>query len=183
MPRTVPVIATEVPGNFQTAALWTAQISATMQWVFGTGSNGVPRFKGYQGSAQSIATGQTDAPITLDTEVYDSEGGHSTTVNPSRYTCQVAGVYRISVSGSIAPSGTGARKVGVNVNGAASIGAAVQQVPPASNTWQGAVSTDTYLNVGDYVELVVWQTSGGNLSTNAGTATAPTMCVWWLGNN
>lgn len=183
MARSTPAIANVVPGTYETAALWTAQVSATMQWVFGTGSNGVPRFKGYQTSTQSLATGQTDNPITLDTESYDSEGGHSTTTNPSRYVCQVPGLYRITVTGSMAPNGTGARKVGINVNGVSLTGAGVQQVPPASNTWQGAVSTEAFLNAGDYVELVIWQTSGGALSTNAGNSTTPTMCLWWIGNN
>jgi hypothetical protein len=181
MPRTTPVIATEVPGDFITSALWNAQVLATMQWLFGTGaSSGVPRFSGYASTAQAFATGTSYSPLNLDAEVYDSEGGHSTTTNSSRYTVQVPGLYRITAQSAFAVNSSGARAVAIGVNGTAS--KACQGAPPPSNSWSNQVTWETYLNVGDFVEAMTWQNSGGALSTVTG-GMGPSLSVWWIGNN
>jgi hypothetical protein len=179
--RTVPVVANEVPGNFITSALWTAQVSATMNFLMGSGSNGVPRFKGWQSSAQSIATGATDTPITLDTEDYDSDNGHSTVTNSSRYTVQVAGTYRVIAVGGFTTNSVGNRKLGINVNGTNARGASIQQPALASNSWVGAVSTELALSVGDYIEMVMWHTSTTTpLTTAIGVGFGPAMSVCWI---
>jgi hypothetical protein len=188
MARSTPVIATEVPGNFVISALWNAQVAATMQWLFGTGSNGVPRFKGYASTAQPIAgvasgTNPVDVPINLDTEVYDSEGGHSTTTNPSRYTCQVPGLYRLTAVGGFPTNGTGDRKVGININGVPPPGSVVQGVPSSARSWSACVSVEQYLNAGDYVEMVMWQTNTTALNTAVFSGYGPALSVWWIGNN
>lgn len=181
MARTVPVSLTEAPGNYITAALWTAQVKATMDYLMGSGTNGVPRFKGWQSSAQSIVTGATDAPITLDTEDYDSDNGHSTVTNSSRYTVQVAGTYRITAVGGFTTNSVGNRKLGINVNGANARGASIQQVSMASNSWVGAVSTELALSVGDYIEMVMWHTSTTTpLTTAVGVGFGPAMSVCWI---
>lgn len=180
MTRTVPISASEAPGNFLTGALWTAQVKAAMDFLMGSGTNGVPRFKGYASTAQSLATGTTDTPITLDTEDYDSDNGHSTSTNTSRYTIQVAGTYAIAATLAIATNATGNRKAGININGANARGGAVQAPGFASNSWCTAVYTEQPLSVGDYVELVGWQTSGGALSTSATTGFGPTLMCHWL---
>lgn len=182
MPRTVPISAVETPGSYLTGALWTAQVKAAMDFLMGSGTNGVPRFKGYASTAQSIATGTTDTPITLDTEDYDSDNGHSTTTNTSRYTVQVAGTYSILGTLAFATNATGNRKAGININGANARGGAIQAPGFASNSFCEVVATDQFLNVGDYIELVGWQTSGAALSTSATTGFGPTlMCKWISG--
>lgn len=179
MARTVPVVANEVPGNFLTGALWTSQVSAIMQWTMGSGTNGVPRFKGYAASTQSIGTGTTDIPLNLDTEDWDSDNGHSTSTNTSRYTVQVAGTYRVTGVGGVVSSATGNRKLGINLNGVNVRGAAVQQASLATNSWCGCVSTEVACVVGDYIEVVIWQSSGGPLNTATGSSFGPSlMCCW-----
>lgn len=180
MPRSTPVIANEAPGDFITGALWNAQVGAALQWLFGTGANGIPRFKGNASTGQAFATGTTFSPVSLDAEVYDSEGGHSTVTNPSRYTCQVPGLYRITAMSSFTTNSTGSRAVGVGVNGASVLQS--QGMPPSGNSWSNQVTVDQYLNAGDYVEVLTWQNSGGSLSTGTGSL-APTLTVWWIGNN
>ncbi|MCX5239840.1 hypothetical protein OG824_32025 [Streptomyces prunicolor] len=180
MTRTVPVSASEAPGNYLTGALWAAQVKATMDFLMGSGTNGVPRFKGYASSAQSLATGTADIPLTLDTEDYDSDNGHSTSTNTSRYTIQVAGTYLLLGTAAIATSATGNRKLGINVNGANARGGVVQAPGFASNSWCGGVSTSQALSVGDYVELVAWQNSGGALNTSATTGFGPTLMCQWI---
>jgi len=179
VPRTVPVSATESPGNYLTGALWTAQVKATMDYLMGSGTNGVPRFKGYASTGQSLTTGQTDVAITLDTEDYDSDNGHSTSTNTSRYTIQVAGTYLLLGTGAFTASATGNRKLGININGANARGGTFQGPGMATNSWSATVCVEQALIVGDYVELAMWQTSGGNLSTSASTGFGPTlMCQW-----
>lgn len=181
MARTVPVPVTEVPGNFITSALWTAQVAATMNWTMGSGSNGPPRFKGYATSAQTITSGSgSDTPISLDTEAYDSDNGHSTTTNTSRYVIQVAGTYLILATGAFDINATGNRKVGINVNGANALGGAFTGPSMSSNSWVASVGVYQALNVGDYVELVMWQTSGANLVTKFGGAFGPALMCHWI---
>jgi hypothetical protein len=177
--RSLPAIATEVPGNFITSALWASQVTATMQWMMGNATNGVPRFKGYAATTQPLASATTDTAINLDTEQWDSDGGHSTTTNPSRYTVQVAGQYHVVVVGSFPTNATGDRKLGVNVNGAAAMGSVTQQAAPSAHSWSGCVAVDLSLNVGDYVEMTMWQTSGVSLAPNASTSFGPCMSLTW----
>ncbi|ELP67710.1 hypothetical protein STRTUCAR8_08543 [Streptomyces turgidiscabies Car8] len=180
MPRTVPASASEAPGNYLTGALWSAQVKATMDFLMGSGTNGVPRFKGWASSSQSIATGTTDVAITLDTEDYDSDNGHSTSTNTSRYTIQVAGTYRVVALGGFAANATGNRKLGININGTAVRAGSIQQQGIASNSWNGCVVTEVACSVGDYIEIAMWQTSGGSLSTAASLGFGPALMVCWI---
>ncbi|MFC8676667.1 hypothetical protein ACFUEN_28780 [Streptomyces griseorubiginosus] len=180
MPRIVPVSVSESPGNYITSALWIAQVKATMDFLMGSGTNGVPRFKGYASTTQSVASGTTDTAIALDTEDYDSDNGHSTVTNNSRYTVQVAGTYLIAATLGFATNATGNRKVGINVNGANARGGVVQSNAFASNSFCASVVTEQALAVGDYVELVGWQTSGAALNTAAGTGFGPVLMCHWI---
>lgn len=181
MARTLPTIATEVPGGFVLSSLWNAQVGATMQWFFGSGANnGVPRFFGTASTGQAFASTQSFSSINIDSQVYDSEGGHSTTTNPSRYTVQVPGMYRLVGQSSFGINSSGARAVAVAVNG--SQVQQIQAAPPPANTWAAQVSTERYLNVGDYVEVRTWQNSGSALTTGS-SGLAPSLSVWWIGNN
>lgn len=181
MPRTVPVSVNESPGNYITAALWTAQVKAPMDFLMGSGSNGVPRFKGYASTTQSIANGSgSDTVLTLDTEDYDSDNGHSVSTNTSRYTIQVAGTYLILATASFPTNATGNRKLGINISGSPARGGVFQGPAMASNSWAAGVSVEQALVVGDYVEMAVWQTSGAPLSTNASTGFGPALMCHWI---
>lgn len=180
MARTVPVSVTESPGSFLTGALWTAQVKAAMDFLMGSGTNGVPRFKGYASTAQSLASGTADIALTLDTEDYDSDNGHSTSTNTSRYTVQVAGTYLIMGTAAIATSATGNRKLGININGVNARGGTVQGPGFASNSWCAIVCTTQALVAGDYIELVAWQNSGSPQNTSATTGFGPTLMCHWI---
>lgn len=184
MARTAPVPATESPGLYQTSALWNAQVEATGLWLFGTGANGVPRFKGYATVGQSIASGTTNISILLDSEVYDSDGGHSTSSQTSRYVCQVPGTYLIYAVGGFAANTAGTRELGIIVNGVSAIGSTIQSAPALTgNSWVGSVMTTSGLNAGDYVELQMWQSSGSTLATaTTSTADGPMLALHWISN-
>lgn len=171
---TIPTIPTEVPGNFWTSALWNTNVLGGLNYLFAP-----VRFKGYSSTAQSIANSTSSTVLTLDTEVVDSDGGHSTTTNTSRYTAQTAGLYYISGSVCYATNSAGTRTLQVFQNGAGITGSAVQSMPSASNGASVFTATIAQLAVGDYVELATWQNSGTNpLATSTTNAIATTMCLF-----
>ncbi|MEU6347230.1 hypothetical protein ABZ883_40560 [Streptomyces sp. NPDC046977] len=179
MPRTVPVIATETPGLVVTSALWNAAVKAMGDFLMGGGSNGVPRFQGYQGSAQSLSTA-TFTSITLDQETIDSDGGHSTTTNPSRYVIQVPGTYFLLGEACFPSNATGNRGSRLQVNGANVQGAATM-IPTASGNACGApAGALVALNAGDYVEIQGFQSSGGALNTATATDLSSSLKVLWV---
>ncbi|MGW2520433.1 hypothetical protein ACWC09_26160 [Streptomyces sp. NPDC001617] len=180
MSRTVPSIATESPGNYETAALWNAQVGGVMQWMLGSGANGLPRFSGYQVTTQAL-TDNTWTSLTIDTEDFDSDGGHSTTTNTSRYTCQVAGTYLVTGIAAFAAGTVGNRAARLALNGTSVRGSFVK-MGSATATHSSAISTTRHvvMAVGDYVELQGLQTSGASLNTNSATDVACSLSLQWV---
>lgn len=176
--RTVPVSVTETPGSYITSAWQNAQVKALTDW-----STGVPVFLAYQQTAQTVIT-STFTAATLDTEIFDTDGGHSTTTNTSRYTVQVAGKYRFEAAGVFTGNATGIRAVKLVVNGAASGVITSERVVAAINGFDTPVTTSAtiQLAVGDYVEAQIYQSSGGNLAThtNASFEYVTYMGAWWI---
>lgn len=128
--------------------------------------------------SQSIPTG-TWGIITFDAEDVDTYGGHSTTVNTSRYTCQFAGWYRVGGRAAFTSNATGSRGARVHINanyipgGATLVGA---------GTLAGIPQTDhiLYLNVGDYVEIAGGHNAGVSLSTAVTFEALSMMYVEWI---
>jgi hypothetical protein len=97
----------------------------------------------------------------------DTRNGHSTSVNTSRYTAQVAGRYLIAGGFSVDVNGTGSRGVVFAKNGGfidgtqvmlASSGGLVSTIVPAR-------SKTINLAIGDDVEIYGYQNAGGALNT------------------
>lgn len=163
---TIPTIPTEVPGNFWTSALWNANILNGLGYLFAP-----VRFKAYSSTTQSITSGAANGVVlTLDTEIVDSDGGHSTVTNTSRYTAQTAGLYWVCGTVCFSTSATGARALQILVNGTGTAGNLIQSAATSTNGGSVLTSSLVQLAVGDYVELFAWQTSGGNLTTSTGAA-------------
>lgn len=174
MARTVPVSVTETPGNSLTAALWNAQVKATIDFL-----TSPPRFKGYATVAQSIPNNAFTS-LSLDAELWDSDGGHSTVSATSRYVCQVAGTYAVVGAASIVGNATGGRGVQITVNGNAITGTELLTNNNGTGSWSGQTVCEVPLNVGDYVEVQAYQNSGGALNTNNFAPLAPAMTVRWV---
>nr|WSX48897.1 hypothetical protein OG409_08005 [Streptomyces sp. NBC_00974] len=113
---------------------------------------------------QSVANGAW-AVMTFDTEITDSYSGHSLVTNTSRYTCQLAGWYRVTVRAAFAANATGSRGARIHKNGAFIQGAANLC---GAGTLNGIVEAShiLLLAAGDYVEGAAGQNSGGALSTS-----------------
>lgn len=115
---------------------------------------------------QSISD-STFTAVAFNTEVADTDGGHSTTTNTTRYVVQTAGTWRITANVPWATNAAGKRELFIRVNGATDWSSSA--ITAGSNVSLGMSVTDNIpLNVGDYVEAVVWQSSGAALNvTNA----------------
>lgn len=174
---TVPVTRTWVAGEVVTAAHFNTNIRDVLQFLLAP-----PIFRGRQTSAQSIAN-ITSVAITLDTEDFDTAGGHSTVSNTSRYTAVYPGYYQHSGGLSYSSDATGTRaaewgKNGTLINGGSALLSAVN-----GNSTRLATRTDyTFLNVGDYLELFAFQNRGSALNTAVTNQEQSTMAVKWESN-
>jgi hypothetical protein len=145
----VPTPASEVPGNFITAALWNANVYNGLTYLLNP-----PTFTGHQATGQALNT-SSGVAIAIDTEDIDTYSGHSNTTNSSRYTAQVAGYYL--VWGAVSAAGTTSEngifmwvaKNGVEVTGSR----AVAPYNSSHNYNSPTVPVFVQMNVGDYVEL------------------------------
>lgn len=168
MTRVAPTMGTAVAGNYETAAFWNANVLALGLFLLSP-----PSFFGYQthsASPQSILN-NTFTAVLLDTEVYDPDGGHSTVTNTSRFTCQVAGRYQFDGTVAFASNATGFRAAKFQVNGATPSPVGSERAAAATSSFATvSVSTELQLAVGDYVELMAFQNSGGSLNLDSNTA-------------
>jgi hypothetical protein len=116
-------------------------------------------------TSQAITTATLTA-LALNSERFDNDAIHDTATNNSRLTCKTAGKYQISGSIEWASNATGERHCYIRLNGATSISAIVSPAV-ATNVTAMSITTIYDLAVNDYVELAVYQTSGGNLNINS----------------
>lgn len=130
------------------------------------------RCSAYNSAAQSIPD-STSTIITYDTEDYDIGSIHSVASNTGRMTIPVGGdgYYAINSTILFAPSAVGSRIARFQKNGTLLIYAQgiVATVSAAQVTTVG-IQVTVFLVAGDYIEVVVFQDSGGALNTGASTA-------------
>lgn len=123
----------------------------------------------YNSAAQTIGDASWTA-LTFDSEAYDTDGMHSTSTNTSRLTCVTAGKYLVHGQVTFAANATGSRWVAIKKNGTFYVN---ESRPNAGSSSTVVFHVDLLVDlaVNDYVELFVFQTSGGNLNVNGGNAT------------
>jgi len=131
---------------------------------------------------QTIADA-TQTEISFSHERWDT-GANSTypngfwaIANPTRLTAVVSGNYIITGHVVFAANATGCRSINIRLtSGAVASIIAEHGHPAVATAARGtamSIATAFYMQVGDYVELRVHQTSGGNLDVQ--TAAAPNM--------
>lgn len=128
-----------------------------------------PIFTGTQTNPQSVPNNAFTA-VTIDNEVIDTAGGHDNAVNPSRYVCQVAGIYLLTGVVVFPTTGTGTRGCSIGLNGSTNgiAGSEMLIAPsPGFATVVPAIPTYQRLAVGDSVSLLAFQNSGAALSTSS----------------
>ena len=137
----------------------------------------VPIVTAGQSVAQSLAN-NTWTSLTLDTTVVDSYGMHSNSVNNSRAVAQVAGWYIACGTCGFVANATGFRQIRLTKNGT-QVGFSIATYPVVSASVATVMVTPTleiFLNVGDYLEVQGFQTSGGALNT---TGADPSLTATW----
>lgn len=164
-------------------ATWGDGVRAALSFVAGDSASGnsKPMCRVYNSAALSVATA-TNTVLTMDSERYDVGSCHSTSSNTSRLTVPAGcgGIYHIGGVAMFAANATGVRAIWLMLNGATRI---VQQAQPASSATDQSitVSCDYKLTAADYVELYVYQSSGGLLNINSSANYSPEMWFHWLG--
>lgn len=160
-------------------ASWGDTVRDDLEWF----ANNRPRARVYNSAAESITTG-TNTALTFNTERYDTGGCHSTVSNTSRLTVPSGGggLYHIGGTITFAANATGDRALWIQLNGATRL---VQDLRRASGTFETSINVvcDYVLAAGDYVELYVFQSSGGNLNVNASSAYTPEFWFRWVCNS
>ena len=120
------------------------------------------RCSAYNDSAQVISN-TTETPIALNQTTFDTDSMHDDSTNNTRVIFTTAGTYVVTTHASFASNATGYRKITLRLNGST----IVNQIRVA-----GFSATDNFttmctiwtFDADDYVEMVVYQNSGGNLN-------------------
>lgn len=177
---TVPTPSTQVAGTPVPAATVNSQGNLANYLAGRVESGGArkPLARLRATAVQSIPNNAFTS-VTFDTETFDYDNSHTTT---SRYTAGTAGVYLVSGQCGFVGNATGARDIQLAVNGTAYSDSenGFATVPNAGNIGLVIATDLVQLNVGDYLELQVFQSSGGALNTLIGGAANPRMTVMWV---
>lgn len=176
---TVPVTRTWVAGEVVLASHFNSNIRDVLNYLLSP-----PILEIYQSVAQTLTTSVV-SPITMTSEVVDSSGMHSTSSDTSRAVAVYPGYYVFAGSIAFTGSAAGNRVLQWQKNGSASIASADATFPP----WSASVNIYNlrtkliFLNVGDYVESMGYQDSGGNLLTVASPVDVSSgMTAFWKSN-
>lgn len=172
---TVPVEMTFVAGAVLTAAQLNTNVRDAINFIIAP-----PLAVVRQTVAQSIPN-STFTPYTFDTEDIDRDGMHSTSSNTGRLTAQTAGWYSLQGSGTFVASGVSAGEVvGFQTNGTGDEFGSHFAVTNAGFPGQMTVAATSYLNVGDYVQLMGFQGTGGAINSSVGATGAPRFQALWV---
>lgn len=117
----------------------------------------------------------------MQSNIVDTDGGHSTSVNNTRYTCQVAGWYYVKGSTSWTTVGVQSRIDAVIAKNNGPINGSHEALVKPNADFSGIFAeVFVYLKVGDYVELWGMQNTGGSLNTTIAGDLRPQLTVLWI---
>jgi hypothetical protein len=141
-------------------------------WVLPVPAAGVTRLK-----PQQVESGKL-VPLSFDRALYDNDVICERT---SHLTCRTPGRYAISAAAEFAASGKGSRQIVIRRNGKDDV--ATMRVPAVDGETTQITFTapPVELNGGDYVELLVRQTSGAPLDVSSPSQTAPSFSMHRVG--
>lgn len=129
-------------------------------------------------AGQSIAHNSV-AILAFDTERYDPSGMHDTATNNSRVTIAAPGRYRLMAGVEWAANANGQRALNLKLNGTTVLASVLDSATAALGVRE-LVAIEYQLAAGDYIEVEVYQNSGGALNVTQQTY-SPWLTVSWLG--
>lgn len=155
--------------------------STGIKWATPSGAGSYVGARVYN-SANISTTSGADTALTFDSERYDTDTIHSTSSNTGRLTATTAGKYHISGTVAFAANGTGARGLGIKLNGSTFIALVrLPAVAGGSDITALTIDTEYDLSATNYVELIAYQTSGGSLNVSAGGNYSPEFMMTKIG--
>lgn len=183
--------ATIVRGRFGTAARQHAQGT---EWEHAPVANATPAagtigdFLGidppacrvYHNANQSITTSGTSQILVFNSERYDTDAMHSTSVNTSRITFNTPGLYVVTASVEFAANATGERNLELLLNGTTFIALDGRRAQAAGSTYC-TIETQYKFAATNYVEIRALQSSGGALNVNNFSQASPEFAATWIG--
>lgn len=123
----------------------------------------------------------TATALTFGAERWDTDSMHSTTTNTGRITINTAGLYNVYACVEFEPNNSGYRSAWFRVNGSSIIGAGTVSAAASSAGTNVVVATTWRFTAGDYIELLVQQTSGGSIDVQAVANYSPEFGATWVG--
>jgi hypothetical protein len=126
----------------------------------------------YHNTTQSIPN-STFTTVTFNSELFDTDGVHSTTVNTSRLTCVTTGKYLVTANIAFAANATGYRRILLRANAATDLAEDIRSNVGGSLHTICSLQSQIGLTAGDYIEILAWQDSGGALNVTPHTAYTP----------
>lgn len=165
------------------------QVGIPAPFIFMPGADAEPGIPGLTGPAGAAGAGSafvgaaaykltgdltiadaTFTAVAFDTNDFDTSSIHSTSVNPTRFTIPSDGKYQVMFEGLFAPNATGQRVTKILKNGTTDLIGGGFFAGNPSGTWgTSIVLSNVYpLLAADYIEMIVYQNSGGNLTMYGG---------------
>jgi hypothetical protein len=134
-----------------------------------------PSVRVYHNAGQPISNG-VETVLAFNSERWDTAAGaastmHDPATNNSRLTCRYAGKYHVTANIEFAANATGQRQVYLRINGTPGQYAGFVSTPGSGFSVGLIVSGVLDLAVNDYVQVFVYQNSGGSLTVSGSSAT------------
>lgn len=175
----VPTVPVFQAGETTTLTGKLGQVSAAITFLLNP-----PHAYAYKPVNGALASSTWDV-VSLGAELYDWSvtGMHSTSTNSSRITAPETGIYNIEAFAKFEANAAGSRGLEIKKNaaGVETGGTQVYQeyrLPATNSTGFISASIDYPLTAGDYVELFVWQNTGGALNVLGGASTLYLSIRW-----
>ena len=173
--------------DITTGQIWT---QAAIEGILGdlnylgglTGKLGqpVPCVRAFNSADISVASATVTA-LTLNSTRYDTDNTMHDPVNTSRLVCRSAGRYHISANIQWAGNATGQRQLRIVLNNSVIIGWVSQLNNGAGIAVIQSVGCDYTMVATDYVEIQVYQDSGGALNINTAANYSPEFSMYRIG--
>lgn len=131
-------------------------------------------------TSNTTLTTSVQTTLTFDSEIFDSDAFHDTVTNTSRLTipASMGGYYLCGGAAFFASNATGRRVLWIYVNGGLTnylVGNETSSTSAGGN-YVDVVTLATFA-AADYIELVAFQSSGGNLDITAVSGSGP---AFWI---
>lgn len=169
---------TYVAGEVHTAAHHNTYERDNIAWM----ATDSPACRVYKSTSGSIAN-VTDTSIAFDQERFDNAAVHSTSVNTTRLTIPTGGGGKYIFGGGVEwiANVTGGRGCHIKLNGTTYIAKFVLNTSAAGGDTSSLTVTSVYaMSAADYVEMFVYQSSGGGLTLNSTGNYSPEFWAIWF---